>query len=238
MNKKDEIYRKVSPQIVDFAFDASVAEVFPDMVRRSVPGYETVIPLTGLIAARHAPENGKIFDLGCSLGASSLAILHQLGEKSVKLHAVDNSPAMIERAKKQISDSRCAFYCADILETDFTGADVIVMNYVLQFIAPEKRLELVTRMQEQMNSGGLLIVSEKIRFTDEAVDELFTEIHHDYKRANGYTELEVSQKRTALENVMVIDTHEQHYERFAQAQFHDVKTWYKCLNWASFMVTK
>jgi len=238
MNKKDEIYRKVSPQIVDFAFDAAVAEVFPDMVRRSVPGYETVIPLTGLIAARHAPENGKIFDLGCSLGASSLAILHQLREKPVQLHAIDSSEAMIDRAKEQISDSRCAFYCADILDTDFTGADVVVMNYVLQFIAPEKRLKLVSRMQEQMNPGALLIVSEKIRFTDEAVDELFTEIHHDYKRANGYTELEVSQKRTALENVMVIDTHEQHYERFMQAQFHDVKTWYKCLNWASFMVTK
>jgi tRNA (cmo5U34)-methyltransferase len=235
MTEKDQVYREPQRQIVDFAFDDAVADVFPDMIRRSVPGYETVIPITGLIAARHVPEGGLVCDLGCSLGATTLAVLRQIGEQSARVLAVDNSQAMLDRARQLIDDDRVTFRCEDLRETDVTGANVVLMNYVLQFIEPEERGQLLETLRKNMAPDGLLILSEKIRYESER-DQTFHEATHlAYKQANGYSDLEVSQKRTALENVMIIDSEAEHRNRLADAGFTRIDCWFRCLNWISIL---
>ena len=236
MSKTDDIYQQQQKKIVDFAFDDSVVSVFPDMIRRSVPGYETVIPVTGLIAAKHVPQGGLIFDLGCSLGATSLAIVQCLGDKECKIVGVDNSSSMIEGAQANLKDERCSLVCDDIQNIDVTGANVLLMNFVLQFLKPEERFNLLSDIRSKMASDGLLIISEKIRFEDEADERFYDAVHLDYKRANGYSELEVSQKRTALENVMILDSMEVHEARFKEAGFSKLRLWYRCLNWVSYLV--
>ena len=234
--QKDRIYQSPQNQLVDFVFDDAVAGVFPDMIRRSVPAYETVVPLTGLIAARHvADPDALVFDLGCSLGATTLGLLRQLGDKPCRIVAVDNSPSMLDRAVEHISDSRVEFRLQDIRETDVSGAHVILMNYVLQFLPPADREALIKRFHKQMAPGGLLLISEKIDFADGRDRHFFAETHLAYKKANGYSELEISQKRTALENVMIVDTEHTHLKRLRTAGFSPVKTWFRCLNWASFL---
>jgi tRNA (cmo5U34)-methyltransferase len=225
----DDVYREPRPHIVDFAFDETVAGVFPDMIRRSVPGYETVIPLSALLAARYVRDGTRVYDLGCSLGATTLALTGQLGDTSCDIVAVDNSAAMIERAKQERSwDRRVHFVLDDVRETEIRDASAVLMNYVLQFIAPRERLDLLTRIHAGMLGGGALILSEKV-----AGDTEFDAVHADFKRANGYSELEVSQKRTALENVMVPDTVETHIERLESAGFGSSAVWFRCLNWVS-----
>ena len=235
MPRKDQVFRAPQQQIVDFTFDDAVAEVFPDMIRRSIPGYETVVPITGLIAARHVPADGLVCDLGCSLGATTLAVLRQLGDQPVHLLAVDNSQAMLDRAKQLIPDDRVTFRCEDLQLTDVTGANVILMNYVLQFIEPGARTELLTNLCHNMAPDGLLILSEKIRFESDEDQSFYDSTHLAYKKANGYSELEISQKRTALENVMIIDSEAEHRRRLAQAGFRRVDSWFRCLNWVSFL---
>ena len=100
---EDRIFNTKRAHIVDFAFDENVVAVFPDMIRRSVPGYETVVPLTGLMAARHLQHGDTAYDLGCSLGATTLAILQQVHHDDVRVIGVDNAPAMIEQAQAQIT---------------------------------------------------------------------------------------------------------------------------------------
>jgi tRNA (cmo5U34)-methyltransferase len=256
--ERDRLFMNPERQLVDFAFDAEVAAVFPDMIRRSVPGYETVIPLTGLLAARHvagatashaaaphaitpnatasdAPRT--IYDLGCSLGATTLAVLRQLGDAPARIVAVDNSAAMIEQARAAIADPRVAFRLADVRELDFEPATVVLLNYVLQFIRPADRLALLTRIRAALAPGGLLIVSGKIRFDDPEEQQFYEAAHLDFKRANGYRELEISGKRNALERVMIVDTEAQHRRYFSDAGFSTVRKWYQCLNWASFLAT-
>jgi len=230
-------------RLVDFAFDDAVATVFPDMIRRSVPGYETVIPLTGLIAARHLESlpvtaaNPRIYDLGCSLGATTLAIVRQLGSGPAEIVAVDNSPAMIDRARAAIVDARVNFRLADIRTLELEPAAVVLLNYVLQFVPPEDRVTLLEKIRAALVPGGLLILSGKIRFEDPAEQAFHEAAHLDFKRANGYSELEISGKRTALENVMIVDSEPEHRRIFAAAGFGNVRKWYQCLNWASFLVT-
>jgi tRNA (cmo5U34)-methyltransferase len=237
MADHDQVYRAPRAHIVDFAFDAAVADVFPDMIRRSVPGYETVIPMTGLLAARAfraaAGAPARAYDLGCSLGASALALLRQLDEPC-ELLAVDSSAAMIERACTLVTDPRVTFVHADIRELPLKPARAVTMNYVLQFVPPDDRLALLRAIRGILPPDGVLMLSEKIRFDDAETQRDYEAAHLDYKRANGYSELEISQKRTALENVMIIDTEDAHRERLQSAGFSRVRTWYRCLNWASF----
>ena len=81
----------------------------------------------------------------------------------------------------------------------------------------------------------MLIVSEKVRFADEWQQNYFDHTHTAYKRANGYSALEVAQKRAALEHVLIPDRIEDHEARFRAAGFGRVHAWFRCLNWVSFV---
>ena len=240
MTERDDVFRDPRKQIVDFVFDEAVAEVFGDMIRRSVPGYETIIPITGLVAARHidklSDDSKTVYDLGCSLGATTLALLRQLGDAPASIIAVDSSIAMIERARTLVIDERVSFVHSDIRDLAFQPASAVLLNFVLQFITPDQRATLLKRIHTALAPDGLLVVSEKLRFDDPAEQAFYDSAHLDFKRANGYSNLEISQKRTALENVMIIDSEEQHRERFAEAGFRRTRKWFQCLNWVSFLV--
>jgi tRNA (cmo5U34)-methyltransferase len=239
---KDQVFSRPRPQIVDFVFDETVASVFPDMIRRSVPGYELVVPMTGLLAARTVRDTGltRVYDLGCSLGATTVAILKSLEALDVqsgdlRIIAVDNAAAMLEQARKAVVDPRVTFLEADIETLTFEPAAAMTMNWVLQFLPTRARAEVLTRIRAALTDGGALLLSEKVRSDDPALEAFNFDAHLDFKRANGYSELEISQKRTALEQVMITDTVETHVERLRAAGFSRVQLWYQCLNWASFI---
>jgi len=240
MKDRDRVFSEPRSQIVDFVFDDEVARVFPDMIRRSVPGYETIIPITGLLAARHVStlpaESRRVYDLGCSLGASTLALLGQLGDSAASIIGVDSSAPMLERARMLVGDARVSFLHADIRELEFEPAAAVLLNFVLQFITPDERGALLKRIRACIAPAGVLVVSEKLRFQTAEEQAFYDAAHLDFKRANGYSELEISQKRTALENVMLIDSEEQHRERFTQAGFGHIRKWFQCLNWVSYLV--
>ena len=71
------------------------------------------------------------------------------------------------------------------------------------------------------------------RFDTPELHALLTDLHIAFKRANGYSELEIAQKRSAIENVMKPDSLEEHRERLLAAGFSKVVPWFQCLNFAS-----
>lgn len=225
----DRLYDTRRGHLVDFVFDEAVAAVFPDMIRRSVPGYETVTPLTGLIAAEHLPAGGRCFDFGCSLGAATQAVLRAVGDRPCEIVAVDDSAAMLDRARSAAdNDARVHWRQADVRAVDVDRADVVILNYVLQFLPPADRLPLLRRIRRGLADTGVLILSEKL------VDSAwFDELHLQFKRANGYSDLAIAQKRTALENVMRVDSMADHLARLQAAGFPCAKEWFRCLNWGS-----
>ena len=228
--------------LVDFAFDEAVARVFPDMIRRSVPGYETLIGLTGLLAAEHARPGSRIYDLGASLGASTLAIARCLATPDVQLIAVDNAPAMTERCGTLLREARPGqtvnVVCADIRDVRIADASVVVLNFTLQFIAPEDRLALLQRIHDGLQPGGVLLLAEKIAFADPDEQQRMTAWHTAFKKANGYSDLEISQKRAALERVLLPDTLETHRRRLHDAGFRAVDEWFRCLNFAGLLALR
>ncbi len=226
----------------DFRFDASVARVFPDMIRRSVPGYTTIIPMIEVITNQYAQRGSHCYDLGCSLGASTLAMRHGIPFDDCTLVGVDNSAAMIDRCEHYIAlDDHplpVTLRCEDILSTDIQDASVTTLNFTLQFVAPEARAELLRRIATATRPGGVLILSEKICFDSEAEQEAQTRLHHEFKRANGYSDLEVSQKRSSLERIMVPETLEVNRQRLLNSGFEQVLLWYQCFNFVSMLAIK
>ncbi|MDP2560245.1 carboxy-S-adenosyl-L-methionine synthase CmoA [Psychrobium sp. 1_MG-2023] len=239
---RDNIFAAPLENMGDFQFDQQVAEVFPDMIKRSVPGYSNIITAIGMLTKRFAQDDSSLYDLGCSLGAATLEMRRHLDKTNCRIIAVDNSPAMIERCKLHVnafkSDTDVDVVCGDIQQLDISNASVVVLNFTLQFIDPADRQALINNIYQGLRPGGILLVSEKLRFENETAQQLLTDLHHDFKRANGYSELEISQKRNALEHVMLTDTLDIHRQRFANAGFATSELWFQCFNFSSMIAIK
>ncbi len=240
--RTDNLYADPLPGVPRFEFDRAVAEVFPDMIKRSVPGYATIIQLIGDLSERYARADSHCYDLGCSLGAATLAMRHRIRAANCRIVAVDNSEAMVARCRQVLAADSGAVAVElrrdDIRQTPMERASVVILNFTLQFVPPADRDALIARIHAALVPGGVLILSEKVRFDDEPHQELMTELHHNFKRAQGYSNLEIAQKRSALEDVLVAETLDGHRHRLKTAGFASVDVWFQCFNFASLIAIK
>ena len=241
-HQRDQVFAKPRGMLVDFVFDQQVANVFPDMIRRSVPGYDTIIPMLGVFAERYIQPNSNIYDLGCSLGAATLAIRRHTTQSGCKIIAVDNAEAMTQQCEKNMQQDDSAtevdVICDDILNIFIDNASLVVINFTLQFLPIEKREELLARIYQGLKSGGVLLIAEKILDDDKDTQSFQENMHTEFKRANGYSELEISQKRTALENVLIPETEATHIKRLTKVGFAFVTRWFQCFNFSAYCATK
>lgn len=239
MRGKDRLFDAAEGEPGDFVFDDRVVGVFPDMISRSVPGYGQIVATLGLLSGRYAQDHSRLYDLGCSLGAVALAMSRAVRAKGAEIVAVDNSPAMIARLDEILAAQRASECvpirprCEDVTECAIENASVVALNFTLQFVRPGSRGLLLRRIAEGLRPGGILLLSEKLRFENVEEHGLMTEWHHDFKRAQGYSELEISRKRDALENVMQPDTLAQHRQRLQEAGFGPVYQWYQGFSFVS-----
>ena len=215
---QDSVYAQPLKSIPRFVFDEQVARVFPDMIRRSVPGYDTLLSLIRIFSNCYAREGTNAFDLGCSLGASTFAIADGAENiRQFKIYAIDNSKAMINKMRRNLdySNKRIKVFpvCADIRDIKYKNASVILLNFTLQFLRPEERLRLLEQIYSGLITGGALLISEKIKFDNPLEQSIQNKLHGCYKKFHGYSELEISQKRDALENVLVPETRNTHLNR-------------------------
>ena len=241
----DTLFSTPQEAIARFSFDEKVAACFPDMISRSVPGYGQITAMVGVIAQRYLPQQAHVYDLGCSHGAATLALCQQLKERVPDITAVDLSPAMIEQARRHLKThlpaeafKKIQLRESDIYTLDLQPTHMIIINFTLQFLAPEQRLQVIAKFYHALEPGGILILSEKITCDDPEAERTLFALHHDFKRANGYTDLEISQKRSALEEVMLTDTLPVHHQRLADAGFTRYFTWFQYLNFASMIAFK
>ncbi len=242
MSGKDTIFSDPLDSVKAFEFDQTVVEVFPDMIERSVPGYKTIIQGISELAEKFIQIDSNIYDLGCSLGAASFSIRQKVPEPSCKIYAIDNSSAMVERCRLiQASynfDMPIEVIEGDINQCDMHNASIVVLNFTLQFLPLEDRLPLIKKIYNSLRPGGILILSEKLKMQSEEIDEAIIDLHHKFKKRNGYSDMEIAQKRAAIENVLIPDTRETHIKRFESAGFSSFETWFQHYNFVSFLAVK
>ena len=229
-----------------FSFDEQVVACFPDMIRRSVPGYGQVLAMLPIFARRHCKyrqqnDSGqrvsRIYDLGCSLGGATMALAGEFATHDLQIKAVDISPAMTFEASRLLNnhypEHDIDVITADIRDIELEPCDMVILNLTLQFLPVVDRVAVLTKIYAALSDGGILVLTEKTHDFDEQYDAWLVERYYDFKRANGYSEMEISGKRNALENVLMTDTLAQHHERLSQVGFARHLTWFQFLNFAS-----
>ena len=241
IKKIDNLYAQTTDK-QSFSFDGQVAQVFPDMIQRSVPGYNQILQNTAKFAQHFVTDNSNCYDLGCSLGASSLAMSSGITADNVKIIGVDNSAAMLERCHHHIDAfkhrTEIELHEGDIVDFPIENATMVVLNFTLQFIAQPQRKALLENIYKGMQPGGVLLLSEKICFESALDNQLMIDLHHQFKRENGYSELEISQKRSMLENVLVPETLEDHLTRLESIGFSRRQCWLQQYNFISMFAVK
>lgn len=236
---RDQVFSKSISDVKAFEFNETVANVFHDMISRSVPGYPLLLRMIGLYADIFVQADSRVYDLGCSLGEATLIVANQIGDIKAEIIAVDNSEAMIGKCR-QASQSRMdiEWRCEDIRQTPIENASMVVLNLTLQFLQPDERLAMLEKIYRGLNSGGVLVLSEKVVFDDETENEHMVQLHQAFKKTMGYSDLEISQKRSALENVLVPDSQRQHFQRLHDIGFEEIYQCFRCFNFTSYLAKK
>lgn len=238
---RDEIYREL-PGDRDFRFDAQVAEVFDDMLDRSIPGYQQVIAMSGAILARFLTPGDLVYDLGCSTGTTLVELAGRLALPGLRFMGLDNSQPMLTKARLKAErarpDDQIDFQEADITTARLEPAGAVIMNYTLQFIAPDQRQAFLCTVHQALRPGGVLILSEKTISADPALDQNFLEFYLDFKRANGYSETEIARKRRALEKVLIPFSLADNLRMLTTAGFASAESFHQWFNFASILAVK
>ncbi len=233
----DKVFTK--PITKQFEFDEDVAAVFDDMLERSIPFYKEVIALTCNVICTHAKPDAKIVDLGCST-ANTLLSLYKKSSKLYHLKGIDNSTAMLHlaRQKAHAYGAKIEFMEEDITNVIFENEDVVIANYMLQFIRPLQRASFVQKIYDGLHTKGLFIFSEKIIFEDKVLNKQMIDLYYDFKRHQGYSDFEIAQKREALENVLIPYTEEENRAMLKSVGFETIETIFKWGNFATFIAKK
>ena len=228
-----------------FSFNEAVAAVFPDMISRSVPGYDFCLEMIQDAAKFLVQSHSNVYDLGCSLGSITLAIRSGIlasAVEQVEIYGIDSSAAMLQRAQGHIDAFKpkvpIHLICEDINKTSINNASLVVLAYTLQFIALDQRESLIKKIYQGLNPNGGLIIIEKIHDENLIIQEIITELHHEFKRRNGYSELEIAQKRTALEHVLITETESEHFNRLKNVGFNNISMIVKNYAFAAWLAIK
>lgn len=240
---KDQVFHDPAP-LGSFKFNKEVASVFDDMVNRSVPFYRQMTQISASFAAEHAQADSCIYDLGCSTASTMLLCDARLDKKSdVKIIGYDPSADMLERAEEKVSryklNQQLELRLGSAQDANLDNASVVIMNLVLQFIPAEERLQILQRIYEQLEPGGLFILSEKVTpQLPEQLQQTALHLYDDFKEGNHYSRLEIAHKRQALENVLVPWSLEKNQQVLEEAGFEGSECVFRWVNFATIIAWK
>lgn len=239
---KDKVFDQTDKPMGDFTFNEKVAGVFDDMVSRSVPYYEEMQRMTCELARDFAKPNTNLYDIGCST-ATTLLALDSVIDPSVKFTGIDNSGDMLNKAREKVLESQTKreinFREADLHQgLYFEDASVITMLLTLQFVRPLYRERIIKMIYEGLVDQGCVILIEKLTSEDTIFNRLFIEHYYDFKRRNGYSETEITQKREALENVLIPYRLEENMELLRSAGFSKIEVFFRWYNFCGIIAVK
>lgn len=236
----DAIFASPMARMVDFDFDDRVADVFDDMLARSVPFYDEVQCMITEIIAQLVGEEPVIYDLGCSTGTTLLLLAKKLAGKDPRLIGLDSSEAMLRQAQLKHEKAGLAgvvtWMSHDLNQAiAIEPADAVIMNLTLQFIRPPLRDGLVSSIHRRLKSGGCFIMVEKVLADNPILNRTHIELYHRFKKRKGYSEMEIAQKREALENVLIPYRVSENIELLKKCGFRDADVFFRWYNFAGFI---
>ncbi len=230
--------------IADFDFGAETARVFDDMLHRSVPFYSEVERMVAELAADFAAPGTEIYDLGCSTCTTAVQVAKLLPQGfDVRFVGIDSSQEMLDLARQKLTESQFPFpyelVQADLnRDVEIEDASSVLLVLTLQFIRPLYRDRLIERIRRGLSDEGCLILVEKVLGESSTLNRLFIKHYYELKKRHGYSDLEIAQKREALENVLVPYRLEENRELLTRHGFSQVDVFFKWYNFCALVAMK
>jgi len=243
--KKDKIFLSSDKGSSDFEFNAEVAEVFDDMLERSIPFYTEQQAMIRGLCKNLWVSGTKVYDLGCSTATTLIGLSRELPD-SARLIGYDNSLPMLERARRNIDENhvqerievRHGDLNGQLSDLPLENASLVTMCWTLQFVRPLRRDNLIRWIYDALVDDGVLIVTEKVLTNSGHMNRFFIDLYHQFKRERGYADTEIVRKREALENVLVPYRLDENVELFRRNGFALVETFFQWFNFAGFLCVK
>ena len=231
-----------------WAFDVAVANVFEDMLERSIPQYETMRDAVSRLGVAYMRANTRVVDLGCSEGGAlaSLRAAVPAGER-IDFVGYEMSEPMVERAEERFANDDNV----DIVHTDLRNAlwnDPVILNgrmecsvilsvLTLMFLPVEYRASVIEDCYRLLSSGGALIVVEKVLGRTGEIDQTFKQQYNQLKQRNGYSSEEIERKRLSLEGVLVPMQEEWNVQMLREVGF-SVDCCWRWMNFGGWLAVK
>jgi len=238
----DNIFKEKSGTSTDFQFDKRVVDVFDDMVIRSVPYYLEMQRMMVELAGAFVKPETNLYDLGCSTGTTLISISKTI-DKSVNFVGIDESPQMLDKCANNFElnkvQQKYSLKSFDLNKgVEIENASVVILCLTLQFVRPLNRAQLIQSVYDQMNKGGAIILVEKVLGEGTSFNRKFIDYYYDYKRRNDYNEMEIAQKREALENILIPYKLSENIQLLNDAGFKECETFFKWYNFAGLIAVK
>ena len=222
-----------------FTFNEDVANVFDDMLNRSIPFYRDNLKLNAKILSKYIKDGDKVYDIGSST-LNFLLYFEQNFKIKADLIGIDNSKPMIKKATNKIKsyNSNINLIFGNIENIELKPSQAIVSNYTLQFIDKDKRSEVIKKIFNSLNDNGIFLVSEKVISNNKKLNENLIEIYHNYKQDKGYTITQIEKKKEALENILTPLSLDENMSMLKKVGFKEVEVLFKWANFSTFLAIK
>lgn len=236
------VHKDVNMPKANWKFDESVAPVFDEHVRLSVPMYDEMHQLVADMSTWFVEEKTNVYDIGTSTGQAIKNIRNQNKGKSVNYIGIDSSEEMIKvfnRNQSWGSDDVKAIH-GDVLSPNIEihNGSFITAIFTAQFISPEKRRKLFDKIYAGLNEGGAFVLVEKIVGNNARFNEMWIELHQELKAKNGISESEIFRKARSIRGVMRPNTVEENINLMRNCGFKSVDLFLKWCNFAGFIGVK
>lgn len=242
MAETDRIFQDDIQKVTDFKFGSAVATVFDDMVNRSVPFYSEIQRMMAELTADFAKPGTDVYDLGCATGTSMIG-MNAMIPGDIRFVGIDDSPEMLEKCRVKLNEAGLQrpleLRVADLNKSvEIDNASVVVLCLTLQFVRPISREKLLKAVFNGLNEGGALILVEKILAEDSFFNREFINHYYDYKRRNHYSDMEIAQKREALENILIPYKLSENITLLLETGFAHCEVFFKWYNFAGLVAVK
>lgn len=223
-------------------FNNKVASNFDNHVVSSIPHYKSIQNYIANLSEWFIKENSLIYDIGCSTSNTT----YEISKKNYKIRklkfiCIDENKKMIQISKKKLSFFKQNKYKFLINNVDkmnkFNRHDLSLCILLLPFLNNSKKLILLRKINKSLNSGGALIILDKI-YADSSISEnMFNQLYMDFK-SDSFSKNEIWNKSKLLRSSMNLNTNDQNFQLFKKSGFKKFEIFFRWFNFCGYIIYK
>ena len=221
-----------------WSFAGDVVNTFEDHISKSVPFYAQGHDLICQLSDFFIKQDSFCYELGSSTGLLTKKLADNSGNDKGNFIGIDCVEDMIEFANNNYVNPNLEYILGDVMTHPYEESDLFISYYLLQFIHPSMRQQLVNKIYQSLRWGGAFICFEKVRAPDARFQDISSSLYADYKLSNGYSAEEIISKSRSLKGVLEPFSTQGNIDMLNRAGFIDINPIFKYICFEGYLCIK